>query len=480
MFFPDVIYAAKKRKKPAQKIKATPDCAKSNPSKTHQDRLNVELDRLTGLLPFPDDVCSWLDKLSVLRLSVGYLRVKNLFSGSPQAVQIGSNTSSTIVLNMGAPQGYPEEYLLILLLLMGFWFFPDNPNSSDITQNFISYDQEDIPPENSSFLEWTFVFRTYCNRAKRKTHTHSHLQMTTQLALFAIAMLMLIFQTKHKLDFAPVGIDSRGKIVLGYTELELCMRGSGYQFIHAADMMHCADHHLRKEGEEHLRQRTTGEAVLYKIGPTFDVTDFQRNGKAFQVKKTLDKVFMESQALVSVPSDSWQDDALQIKGLAKEVHLKPMLSGSLNEILTNDIFSYVEEAMFKERQGLQKRTLGNGIRPPAESTNDKDQHSPMNGNFSSPSSCMFERHSASNTSPLHHPNQVVTPSSRKSMPQMQSPPQASCYVQRGYNEPVIGTASIQQDKICISPPTCLVEPKAMSAEMINKQYLSCNGQTQII
>lgn len=37
----------------------------------------------------------------------------------------------------------------------------------------------------------------------------------------------------------------RGKIILGYSEIELCMRGSGYQFVHAADMMHCADNHLR-------------------------------------------------------------------------------------------------------------------------------------------------------------------------------------------------------------------------------------------
>lgn len=37
----------------------------------------------------------------------------------------------------------------------------------------------------------------------------------------------------------------RGKIVLGYSETELCMKGSGYQFIHAADMMYCADSHLR-------------------------------------------------------------------------------------------------------------------------------------------------------------------------------------------------------------------------------------------
>ncbi|GCC29131.1 hypothetical protein chiPu_0007568, partial [Chiloscyllium punctatum] len=43
----------------------------------------------------------------------------------------------------------------------------------------------------------------------------------------------------------------RGKIVLGYTETELCMRGSGYQFIHAADMMYCAENHVRmmKTGE---------------------------------------------------------------------------------------------------------------------------------------------------------------------------------------------------------------------------------------
>lgn len=29
--------------------------------------------------------------------------------------------------------------------------------------------------------------------------------------------------------------------------MELCRRGSGYQFVHAADMMHCAEHHVRSE-----------------------------------------------------------------------------------------------------------------------------------------------------------------------------------------------------------------------------------------
>ncbi|MCJ8747639.1 hypothetical protein PDJAM_G00155570, partial [Pangasius djambal] len=390
-------YASKKRKKPVQKIPKPPppEGAKSNPSKRHRDRLNMELDKLTSLLPFSEDVRSRLDKLSVLRLSVGYLKVKSFFNATMKKTVGGANIwpAGTLGGNgqkVSSLDGVSfSEGELLLQALNGFvlvitaegYVFYSSPTiqdylgfhqRSDITTTIVNYNPQQLPPENSSFLERSFCCRFRClldnssgflalNFHGRLKYLHGQNKMAEdgtmvhpQLALFVIATPLqppsileirsktLLFQTKHKLDFTPMGIDTRGKVVLGYNEIELCMRGSGYQFIHAADMMYCADNHLRmiktgesgftvfrlltksgtwvwvqanarlvykggrpdfivarqraltnEEGEEHLRQRklqlpfsfATGEAVLYETTPSPDMTDISTQIKGGKISK---------------------------------------------------------------------------------------------------------------------------------------------------------------------------------------------------
>uniref|UniRef100_A0A672IPR2 Aryl hydrocarbon receptor-like n=1 Tax=Salarias fasciatus TaxID=181472 RepID=A0A672IPR2_SALFA len=308
-----------------------------------RDRLNGELERLASLLPFPEEVTTSLDKLSILRLSVSYLRAKNFFSvtlnnrngKSPHPVN--DDHSKAGPANSRIPEG---ELLLqalngfvLVITASGTIFYSSHtiqdylgfhqtdvmhqsvyelvhtedqqelrknlhwalnpPNAAPTTagasasqdsSSLVTYSPEHLPPENSSFLERSFMCRFRClldnssgflalNIQGRLKFLHGQNQRQEnggkappQLALFAIATPLqppsileirtknMIFRTKHKLDFTPLACDAKGKIVLGYTEAELRVRGSGYQFIHAADMLYCAENHVRmmKTGESGL------------------------------------------------------------------------------------------------------------------------------------------------------------------------------------------------------------------------------------
>ncbi|XP_052124391.1 protein trachealess [Frankliniella occidentalis] len=293
------VYATKRRRRNGKSLKPPPKdgVTKSNPSKRHRERLNAELDTLANLLPFEQNILSKLDRLSILRLSVSYLRTKSYFQVTmhkdkedPHYRSRGELTAydhtpldgdmflqfqSDIVHQSVYELVHSEDREELQRQLLWNSFLP--PESSGVSLT------EALQPDNSHLLERSFTVRFRCLldntsgflrldiRGRVKVlHGQNRKTEEPPLALFALCTPFgppsllevpqkeVMFKSKHKLDLTLVSMDQRGKLLLGYSDSELANMG-GYDMVHYDDLAYVASAH-----QELLKTGASG-MIAYRV-----------------------------------------------------------------------------------------------------------------------------------------------------------------------------------------------------------------------
>lgn len=373
------VYATKRRRRSNKSLRPTPQKdsnsqAKSNPSKRHRERLNGELDHLASLLPFEQNILSKLDRLSILRLAVAFLRTKTYFQVAMQRdrdeLSDGPYRRDFLTYDNHVLDGdiflQALNGFLMILDCNGELFFATHTietylgfHQSDVIHqsvyelvhsedreelqrqlgwdSFIGQEeaglslQELLSSDHNHLLDRSFTVRFRCLldntsgflrldiRGKIKVlHGQNKKTEDAPLALFCLCTPFgppslleiphkeVMFKSKHKLDFAFVSMDQRGKEMLQFEDDDMSDIG-GYDLVHHEDLAYVASAHqeLLKTGasgmiayrlqtkEQKWQWLQTSSRLVYKNSkPDFIISThrplMEEEGRDLLGKRTMD------------------------------------------------------------------------------------------------------------------------------------------------------------------------------------------------